>query len=264
VRGSGASTEILIAPGVETNGFGTNVVIFTTPDGFNFSPIVIGISGVSSGFAQNGLSFGPGANTFWAKTINQDLHLIQFDLNAQTGSVLYDFAPDNGVPKTFQFISANPAQTRLAGVMSVASGLPDNVRLYDISNLTNGPVLADQELNLTANVNGFNNGLGVGSSAFGGNYLFTLDAQNGLRGFLISTNVVLNTFNIVSIIPQAGPAVILTWESVSGHTYQLQAEDSLAGASWSNVGAPVLATGSSTSITNSLTGTAQFFRIQGQ
>jgi hypothetical protein len=148
--------------------------------------------------------------------------------------------------------------------MSVASGLPDNVRLYDISNLTNGPVLADQELNLTANVNGFNNGLGVGSSAFGGNYLFTLDAQNGLRGFLISTNVVLNTFNIVSIIPQAGPAVILTWESVSGHTYQLQAEGSLTGASWSDVGAPVLATGSSTSITNNLTGTAQFFRIQGQ
>jgi hypothetical protein len=266
VRGAGPNTQILIAPGVDANGLSTNVVLLTTPDGTTFNPIVIGVSGVTAGFAQNGLCFGPGTNTFWAKTKGQQLYLVQFDLTAQTGSVAFVYGPTNNVPSTFQFISTDPTQKWLAGVMSVASGLPDNVRLYDVSKLTNDPVLADQELNPTSGANGFNNGLGVGSSAFGGNYLFTLDNPNGVRAFLINTNTGggLAPFAVTSIAAPAGSAIVLSWSSVPGHSYQVQAKTSLLDAEWSNVGPAITATDVTTSATNSLAGPTQFYRIQGQ
>ncbi len=264
VRGAGTATQILLAPGADANGYGTNVVLLTTTDGSLFTPVVIGISGVASGFGQNGLTFGPGTNTFWAKTTGQQLSLVQFDLTAQTGFVQYAYNASNGVPNSFQFISASNPQKWLAGVMSVASGLPDNVRLYDVSNLTNGPVLADQELNLTTGANGFNNGIGVGSSAFGGNYLFTLDNPNGVRAFLINTNTALAPFNLTSIVAQAGSAMVLTWVSVPGHSYQVQSKVTLQDAAWANVGTAITATGVITSATNSIFGATQFYRIQGQ
>jgi len=264
VRGAGPGTQILIAPGAESNGSGSHVVLLTTTDGISFSQNVISINGVASAFAQNGITFGPGTNTFWAKTLNQNLYLIQFDPSTQTGNVLNTYAPSNGVPASFQFISASSNQKWMAGVMMMPSGSPDNVRLYDISNLTNGPVLADQETNLTKSLNGFNNGLGVGSTAFGGGYLFALDAQNGVRAFLINTNTVLAPFNIGSITVQAGPAVVISWQSVAGHMYQIQSKNSLLDADWANVGAPVTAAGPSTSITNNAAGASQFYRVQGQ
>jgi hypothetical protein len=225
--------------------------------------VVIGVAGVPSGFGQSGVAFGPGTNTFWAKASGQELYLVQFDLNAQTGTVLNAYGPTNGVPGTFQFINVDPSQKWLAGVMSVASGLPDNVRLYDISNLTNGPALADQELNPTTNGNSFNF-IGVGSTAFGGNYLFSLDSQNGIRAFLINTNLTPVAFSITSITPQAGPAVALIWPSVAGQTYQVQSEGSLSANAWTNVGSPITAADTMTAVTNTVSGAAQFFRVQAQ
>lgn len=261
VCGAGSGTEILIAPGAEATGNGTNVVLFTTQDGLNFSQMVIGIYGVPSGFGQGGIAFGPVTNTFWAKNTGQQLYLVQFDPVAATGSVLYACGPSNGVPNSFQFISVNGSQNWLAGVMSVASGQPDNVRLYDIFNLTNGPVLADQELNLTANGNGFNNGVGVGSTAFGGNYLFSLDSQNGVRAFLISTNPA--PFSITGINSQAGPNVALSWQSLPGFTYQVQTAGSLLNPGWANVGPSIMAYGTNASASVSASGTNQFYRVQG-
>jgi hypothetical protein len=262
VCGAGSSTEILIAPGATATGAGTNVVLFTTLDGLNFSPTVIGIAGVPSGFGQGGVAFGPGTNTLWAKDTGQQLYLVQFDPINATGAVLYAYGPSNNVPNTFQFISVNRSQNWLAGVMSVASGLPDNVRLYDVASLTNGPVLADLETNLTSNLNGFNGGVGVGSTAFGGNYLFSLDSQNGVRAFLLSTNVA--PFNLASATPLAGPAVALTWQSLPGFTYQVQAAASLLNPLWSNAGTAVTASGATASATISTPGTNQFYRVLGQ
>lgn len=265
VRGAGTTTQILIAPGKEANGYGTNVVIYTTsdPNVQIFAPIVIGVSGVPSGFGQGGVAFGPGTNTFWAKNKGGQLYLIQFDLSAQKGAVQYAFGSSNNIPDNFQFIGASSSQRWLAGVMSVASGLPDNVRLYNISNLTNGPVLADQETNLTTIANGFNNGVGVGSTTFGGNYLFALDSQNGVRAFVISTNIVLAPFSITSITAQAGPATVLSWQSVAGHTYQVQIKTNLLDAAWSNVGLPIAATSAVTSATNNMSPATRFYRVQG-
>lgn len=258
VRGSGLNTQLLCGPGS-----GTNVCLFTTTDGFSFSPNIISVSGVPSGFAQFGVAFGPDTNTFWAKTSGQPLYLIQFDLNTKTGSVLKTFT--NAPPNSFKLISTSSTNKWLAGIMRVGSGLPDNVRLYDISDLTNGPVLADQELYSTSVLHGLLAGVGLGSTAFGGNYLFALDENNGLKAFYIDPNYVasLAPFNITRVAPVAGPAVVLTWQSVANHSYQVQTKTSLQDATWTDVGTPIIATGSTTSVTNVPTATTQFYRVQG-
>jgi hypothetical protein len=260
VRGAGANTQILIAPGRDTNSYGANVILFTTPDGLNFNGENIAVSGVPSGFAQFGLAFGPGTNTFWAKTTNAPLYLIQFDMNSQTGAVLYAFGASNGVPNTFVYSGVNTNQTWLAGIMNMPSGVPGNIRLYDITNLTVGPVLADQEINLTTNGTAFLGGTGTGSIAFGDGNLYTLFGNNGIRAFAINTN--LAPFRITSIVT-GGSSVVLTWVSVAGHSYQVQVKGALTAANWSNVGSAIMATGSSTSATNGISGATQFYRVQG-
>lgn len=260
VRGSGANTQILIA-----SGNGTNVCLFTTPDGFNFVQNIITISNVPSGFGQFGIAFGPGNDTFWAKTHNQQLYLVQFDLGTELGEPIYA-ASTNDVPLTFRLISTDTNQHWMAGVFTGNSSLPDTVRLYDISNYTNGIVQADQELYSTANRSTFLNGAGTGSTVFGGDYLFAMDSNNGIKAFQINTNAVstLGAFSITSVTSQSGAAIVFTWQSVAGHTYQVQGRQSLTSGSWANIGAPVVASGTSTSVTNAISGNAQFFRVYGQ
>lgn len=256
VRGSGLDTQLLCGPGS-----GTNVCLFTTTDGFSFSPNIITVSNVPSGFTQFGIAFGPGTNTFWAKTRNQQLSLVQFDLASKTGEVIYS-ATNNVVPDGFRFISTDSNQKWMAGVMTVNSSLVDNVRLYDISAYTNGLVLADQELYTTTNRSSFLYGAGTGATAFGGDYLFALDSNNGIKAFMINTNLL--PFDIVSIVPQPGSMMAVTWQSVPGHTYQVQTRTNLATGAWSNLGATISASGATTSATNPVSGSTQFYRVQGQ
>jgi len=262
VRGAGAATQILIAPGANTN----VVCLFTMDSSGAFViPNIISITNASptNSFAQFGVAFGPGNDTFWVKTLNQPLMLVQFDLASGLGGVVYS-APTSVVPNGFRFISTDSTQKWLAGVMSVASGLPENVRLYDISNFTNNPVLADQEINTTTNRSTFLNGAGTGATMFGGGYLFTLDSNNGIKAFLINTNTASIPFTITSIVAQPDASLILTWQSVAGHNYQVESRADLSSGSWAPWGSPVLATDSSTSVTNAISAPIQFFRVQGQ
>lgn len=262
VRGSGVATEILTAPGASTN-----VVCLFTMDssGAYLLPNLIYVTNAppANSFAQFGIAFGPGTNTFWAKTLNQQLVLVQFDLASGTGGIVYT-APTSVVPGGFRFISTDSAQKWMGGVMSVASGLPDNVRLYDISNYTNSPVLADQEVNTTTNQSTFLNGQGTGVTTFGNGYLFALDSNNGLKAFLINTNTLSIPFNITSVALQPNASVVLKWQSIAGKNYQVESSADLSGGSWSPLGVPVLATGTETSVTNSVSQPTQFFRVQQQ
>jgi len=61
VRGAGANTQILMAP---ASSGGTNVALLRSADGTNFTNTVIAVNGVPTSFAQLGLAFGPGTNTF--------------------------------------------------------------------------------------------------------------------------------------------------------------------------------------------------------
>ncbi len=107
VRGAGADTQILLAPNT-----GTNVVLLQTTSGYNFQteilPTPIAISGVPSGFANLGLAFGPGTNTFWAKTAGQQLFLIEFDLATGTGAVRQAYP---AVPTSIRGIAADSRST---------------------------------------------------------------------------------------------------------------------------------------------------------
>jgi hypothetical protein len=257
VRGAGTNTQILLAPNE-----GTNVVLLQTLSDDNFqtevAPVVIAVSGVPSGFAQLGLAFGPGTNTFWAKTPGSDLYLIQFDTNAATGTVLFDF-PSNYVDSTLRGISTDSQQKWLAGV---GFNTPDNVQLYDISSLSTGPVLRDEKLFESFNSNTQQGG--TAATAFDGNYVFALNSDNGIVALLINTNYVVplsGTFSITNITAQAG-TVVLTWPSVAGHTYQVQASTQLSGG-WSSLGSALTATGTTLSYTNSVSGAAKFFRVVG-
>ncbi|HWI57715.1 MAG TPA: immunoglobulin domain-containing protein, partial [Bacillota bacterium] len=114
VRGAGSNTQILLAPGS-----GTNVVLLRTTSGTDFHyevpPTMLAISGVPGNFAQMGLAFGPGTNTFWAKNVNGQLYLVQFDLNAKTGAVLYAYS-GTLVSGSVRGIGVDKNQKWLAGV----------------------------------------------------------------------------------------------------------------------------------------------------
>ena len=88
---------------------------------------------------------------------------------------------------------------------------------------------------------------------FGGNYVFALDSNNGIRAFLINTN-----YRPLGSRAH-GPRwfkCILTWQSVAGHTYQVQFKDLVAVPGWTNIGSPITAIGGSTSFTNTVPGAA--------
>jgi hypothetical protein len=81
-------------------------------------------------------------------------------------------------------------------------------------------------------------------------YIFSLDANNGIIGLQYS--IPLLPFGIV--LNKSGSGIVLTWQTVTGHTYQLQSTPAVAasGTVWSNVGAPITAASSGTfSYTNS-------------
>jgi hypothetical protein len=216
------------------------------------------VTGVPSAFAQLGLAFGPGTNTFWAKNPNNSLYLIQFDLNSNTGFVLREYTTSVVAP-SLRGIATGLNQKFLAGLALETS---DNVRLYEISDLNAGPLLRDQEVFATQNPNPTLGG--TGGTAFGGNYVFALDSNNGLKAFLINTNYVapLSNFSITSIT-RSGDSVILNWQSAAGHVYQVRSSDSLSTGTWTDLGGPITAIGSTTSFTNAMS-TNRFYRVLGQ
>jgi hypothetical protein len=157
-------------------------------------------------------------------------------------------------------ISTGLNQRFLAGI---ALELSHNVQLYELPDLAAGPILRDQEVFATLNPN-ITTG-GTGATAFGGNYLFALDTNNGLKAFLIDPDYVppVTDFSITSVT-QIGGSVILTWQSSAGQNYQVQERDSLATGAWSNIGGIITASGATTSFTNAISGASKFFRVLAQ
>lgn len=258
VRGSGPDTQILVAPRA-----GTNMILLRTTSTLDFQtevpPAVIAVNGVPNAFAQLGVAFGPGTNTFWAKNVNGLLYLVHFDLDASTGTVIGAYS--NSVPLNLRGISVDKSQKFLAGL---ATDTSVNVRLFNISDLAAGPILRDQEVFATAHPNVTVGGTGV--TAFGGNYLFALDSNNGLKAFLIDTNFVTSpaSFSITSVTLLNG-SVVLTWPTTTGNLYQVQFKDELPGGQWTDIGGNVPATGGTLSFTNSIANTTnRFFRVRGQ
>ncbi len=178
IRGSGAGTEIIIGsmPGTTA----TNVVIFTTADGTNFTANVIGCTNVLSANFNDGIAFGTN-NTFWAKRIGAPLLYLSYDLAAKTAQTLAVFNATNmpgflnlGALAVDNVNHLLAAMEQVGG--SVTSG-PERIWLFDISNPTKAPVAlnfrdyAPNNQNATAP---------LGYLDFGGGRLFANNVNNGL------------------------------------------------------------------------------------
>jgi hypothetical protein len=232
---------------------------------------VITVPDVPSGFAQLGLAFGPGTNTFWAKaaagansfTANGLLYLVQFDLDAGTGTVIQTYTnfANSMMPKVMRSIDASTNGQFLAGIERNSDSV--SVQLFDISNTNAGPLLRDQEVFPTANPN-TQFTIGQGQTVFVGDYLFALDVNNGLMAFHINPSYVVPTpapFSITTTLTNG--LAVLTWPTTAGSLYQVESKNAI-GDAWQSAAAKVGGTGANLSFSTSATADQSFFRVVAQ
>jgi len=166
VRGAGANTQFFAAAG-NTASIGA---LFTTADGFNFTPTII------SNVSATAVAFGRG-NTVWAKRSGTNLRLVRFDPGTGDGMTILT-VPASLVPSTALPIGANPASNYLAAI-TINAGV-DDLRVFDAT-FTNDIVVIDQEVfpgnNANANAAGFID--------ISGDILASVDANNGIMVFRI-------------------------------------------------------------------------------
>jgi hypothetical protein len=243
VRGAGRQTQILVASR-NTN----SVAVFTTLDGITFEPVVITTADASAGNFGLGVAFGAG-DTFWGKVGNASLRHVHFDLATGVGTTLHNYAATN-FPAALGPIGVDPTNAWIAGI---AVENPDNLRLYDISNLDHPPVLIDQDLFNTDN----DNLNGTGALAFGEGVLFALDSNNGIVAFTVKKPT-------PSSPPRLGEAKVsgdnfeFTITGQAGATYGVQVSTGFQ--SWSEVPG-VSVSGPTGKVTVSIVGsTTQFYR----
>ena len=263
VRGGGTNTELLFGsyvtlsssgvPFAYGTGTSTNVAIFTTTDGVNFTPTTISVTNAPDGFSYLGVAWGS-SNTFWAKSPGYDLRQVQYDLTTGLGWVIQDFSTTAGQGSLSDVcgIGLDVSNNILAGVNT--GDAPNNLELFQIPSLGFPPLSYYQAFFPAYNLN-IN---GNAATTLKYPYIFSLDANNGIIG--LQYVVPLLPFNILSTT--TGKQQILTWQTIIGHTYQLQSTTNLVGA-WSNVGPPVTVGASGTlSYTNTIsTDNALFYQV---
>jgi hypothetical protein len=92
------------------------------------------------------------------------------------------------------------------------------------------------------------------------------ESSYGSANYLNLDNLVIGGdppegIRITSIsFPSPGQA-LLAWDTISGRSYRVQFCAAAANGTWTNLGAPILATNSTTSADYSLSGTKGFWRI---
>ena len=264
VRGGGTNTQILLGTyvtlqnGLFGTGRGTNVAIFTTTDGQNFSPTTITVTNAPDGFSYLGVAWGIG-NTFWTKSPGYDLREVEYDLTTGIGKVILDFSASAsaGSLSSLCGIGLDVSNNILAGVNT--SDTPNDLELFQIPTLGFPPQSYYQSFFPTNNPN--INGNAATTVKYP--YIFSLDANNGI--IALKYSIPLLPFGIVNTT--VNNKEILTWQTIIGHTYQLQSVTSLAApVVWANVGSPYTANASGTqSYTNTInTGSALYYRVIGQ
>ena len=268
VRGSGVNTQILLgsyepigSPGNYQfgTGPGTNVAILTTQDGTTFTPTTIAVTNAPAGFSYLGVAWGV-SNTFWAKSPGYNLRQVQYDLSTGIGTVIQSFATTAGAGSLNGLcgIGLDNSNNILAGVE--IDDTPNDLELFQIPSLGFPPQAYYQDFFPTNNPN-IN---GNAATTIKYPYIFSLDANNGILGLQYS--IPLIPFGIA--MTNTSGSLVLTWQTVIGHTYQLQSAGVLAGTNtvWSPVGSPVAVQASGVlSYTNSAIKTGSlYYRVKSQ
>ncbi len=85
----------------------------------------------------------------------------------------------------------------------------------------------------------------------------------GSANFLNLDHLVITDLRITDLEVSPSGNVRLTWDSVSGVSYQVQYTTRLPGGAWTNLGSPIPATGATTSKTDTLSGSeTRYYRVQ--
>jgi len=263
VRGAGTNTQILLGTYAGfLGGPATNAALLTTSDGVNFSSTLLSVTNIAmpAGFCSLGIAFGA-SNTFWAKSPGFDLRQIAFDPVSGNCSLLQDIPTVANGTAAFSSMSAiclDVANNLLAGI--TFNDVPNDLSLFVLGASTNtAPYMFDQTFFPSNNGNSQNNG----ATAVKYPRIYSLDVNNGIVALTYSIPLV--PFSVTSV-SDTKAGVVLQWQSVSNHTYQVQFTSSLAG-SWSNLGSPVVANSATTIYDDSSTNasrTSGYYRVLGK
>lgn len=222
VRGGGAETQILLGCGSWNQSSRTVAILRTDSSGF-FTSTAITIPEAPDKFGRLGLDWGPGTNTFWAKsTVN--LILVQFDLETGTGFVLnsYPLTGARSVPSSVTGIGYDPVSGLLAGLQNGSPPTPVSVPVYDVTAPDAGPLWVDQEL-----FQSYNEDIEFsGNVDFGAGYLVALGVNNGLKMFRVDSGAITR-LPIITSHPASGtwyrgtsPTLSVVAESLTSLSYQ--------------------------------------------
>ncbi len=187
VRGAGVDTQIVLGT---QSGNAAAILTPTDPSLYDFSCTSLATN-VENGAIGYGMTFGAG-DTFWAKGAssagNPLLHL-SFNLSTATATTLQTFDTAQ-FPGRVGPLMLNVASNLLAAIEPLANTV-DRVRLYDVSNLANPPLLLDwwsYPTNAAAN-NVFAGAAAFGTNSSGAPTLYALDCNNGIMAFsLVASN----------------------------------------------------------------------------
>ena len=259
VRGSGPNTQILFGGYYTGSEPGTNVILFTTGDGYSFTPTLIPVQGgVPAGFSASGIAFGPG-NTFYAKGgHNYNLRWVSFDTNLDVGTVIQVYTAGTQVPNDLTGFGVDVTNNILGGVCYNDS--PHDLRLYVLSGNANAPYLFEQDFFPAFNANANENA----ATVLWGGWGFSLDENNGIVAFTYGLPAA-PAVSLTSVAYAPHNATINWTNNFSGHGYQVQSKNALLDPSWTNLGLPVTNSAASSSYTDTtVTGGTRFYRVISQ
>lgn len=195
---TGAGTNTLIVCGINSGIYATtNALLFSTKDGVNFTPTLLVITNVPTSYSDLGPAHGYSYytnGTFIFKPGGNSAYLIQYPTNfASLPSPLKVGAiGTNAVAGNSVVIDYSPAGHLLASIQLPQSANNNStISLYSLTNFGGGSVASTS----TANPN--SNGNDTGGIALGGagktNLLFTLDCNNGVYGFSLTSTPYIET-----------------------------------------------------------------------
>ena len=245
VRSGGTNTEVLI-----DTWQGTFAAILKPADSSlgSFTSSYFTESTPSSPIGRS-LQFGTG-NRAWQKRSGKDLQLYAYDLSTQTGTLLSNYT---GLPASIGPVALDVSRSLLAGIniAGVSTNAPDTLALYDITDLSAPLLIATYNFpsNALPNKNM------VGQVLFAGNRVYALDGNNGIVAFSIvaPAKPELN-------VGLSGSDVILSWpNSFSGYTLY---SASVVTGPFTNPEGAGTAIGNSYWVTNTLSGTQKYYRLQ--
>ncbi|MDB6121373.1 MAG: Immunoglobulin I-set domain protein [Pedosphaera sp.] len=219
IRGAGTNTQIIVGSRTFGTVLGTNVAVFTTADGTNFTPHVLNTDSSSENYGD-GIAFGTG-NTFWAKTAGKPLCYMSFNLSTSNAITLKVFDATN-LPEISNLATLAVDNSRnLLAALDIVSGT-DHVRLYDISN-PNNPLLLDVKDYVQNNANAT---AAPAFMDFGGGNLYTHIINNGLYTFNLALGAAASPTILVQPVATkrvaVGQTVSLEVLAYPGLTYQWQ------------------------------------------